>query len=196
MSGYLDPVGEGRQINLDKAVVFVGRAADCDVVLTRSRKISRKHCCIAQVGDRYIVRDLGSLNGVRVNGARVKIEARLKYGDELAIGDVLYVLRSVTEPPEKSNGKNAGKSPPAGTRKPAAAAATRKPALPQSPKRPTLKDVPPMPAALPSEEFAVILPEADDEPPAMPDFPQPPKGEKLEQQDEAEGDWLLESDTP
>jgi pSer/pThr/pTyr-binding forkhead associated (FHA) protein len=182
MSGYLDPVGEGRQIVLDKAVVFVGRAADCDVVLTRSRKISRKHCCIAQVGNRYIVRDLGSLNGVRINGARVKNEARLKFGDELAIGDVLYVLRSVTDPPDKSNGKS-GK---AASRKVVPAKSPQKPSPPQPA---TASPAPPMP----SEEFAVILPEADEE---APEFPQLPKAEESSQAPEPDGDWLLESDTP
>ena len=91
---FLVPIEKGRPIILDKAVVFVGRHPSCDVVLTRSRKVSRKHCCIAQVDDMLVVRDLGSMNGVRVNGKRVQKESRLQLGDELAIGDCLYELAS------------------------------------------------------------------------------------------------------
>jgi hypothetical protein len=41
--------------------------------------------------DRVLIRDLGSRNGVRVNG-RVVEEARLHFGDELAIGPILFRL--------------------------------------------------------------------------------------------------------
>lgn len=93
MALYLEPLNGGRQIVLDKAVILIGRQSDCDIVLDNSRKVSRKHCAIAQVNDTYIVRDLESMNGVSVNGNRVKREAPLQVGDEIAFGDVRYVLR-------------------------------------------------------------------------------------------------------
>ncbi|MFQ5734099.1 MAG: FHA domain-containing protein [Planctomycetaceae bacterium] len=93
MAYYLEPQNDGQQIVLDKAVVLVGRGSDCDVVLNNSRKVSRKHCCIAQVNDTYVLRDLASMNGVRVNGKKVKREAVLTIGDEVSFGDVSYVLR-------------------------------------------------------------------------------------------------------
>ena len=92
-------VDQGRPIALNKAVVFIGRHAECDVILSRSRKVSRKHCCVAQVNDRLVVRDLGSLNGVRVNGKRVKKESDLHVGDEVAIGDCRYVVTCDYSPP-------------------------------------------------------------------------------------------------
>lgn len=92
MAIYLVPVDKGRRIVLDKAVVFIGRHPECDVVLTRSRKVSRKHCCIAQVNNHFMIRDLGSMNGTRVNGKRVKREGRIRLGDKVAIGDVQYIL--------------------------------------------------------------------------------------------------------
>ena len=52
-------------------------------------KISRRHCCVALAYDRIFVRDLGSHNGVRVNG-RVVEEALLQAGDEVAIGPLIY----------------------------------------------------------------------------------------------------------
>lgn len=93
MGAVLVPVDKGRPIAVDKAVIFIGRHPDCDIVLTRSRKVSRKHCCIAQVNDRFVIRDLGSMNGVRVNGKRIQTEAPVQVGDEVAIGDVRYILQ-------------------------------------------------------------------------------------------------------
>ena len=94
MAVYLIPVDKGRPIVLDKAVVFIGRHPECDVILKASRKVSRKHCCLAQVESRIVIRDLGSMNGIRLNGRRVKKEATVKLGDEITIGDVSYILKS------------------------------------------------------------------------------------------------------
>ena len=90
MPMMLTPLGDGEPVAIDKAVTFFGRHPDCDVVLTSSRKVSRKHCCIAQINDYYVVRDLGSMNGVRINDLEVDAEARLNPGDEVWIGDVGY----------------------------------------------------------------------------------------------------------
>ncbi len=94
MNFYLVPVEQGRRIVLDKAIIFVGRHPECDIVLSRSRKISRRHCCFAHVNDGVLVRDLGSMNGVRVNGGRVNKEARISVGDEVVIADLAYVLKA------------------------------------------------------------------------------------------------------
>ncbi len=82
-------------IPLDKAIVLFGRHPDCDVVITSSRKVSRKHCCIAQVDNRYLIRDLGSMNGVSVNGTQVRGSARIARGDEVSVGDVVFTVEEV-----------------------------------------------------------------------------------------------------
>jgi predicted component of type VI protein secretion system len=101
MAAFLVPLEPGAcVIPLEKAIILIGRQADCDVALTTSRKISRKHCCIAVVDDSVVVRDLGSTNGCAVNGTRVGREARLRLGDELIIGDLRFRLqREITAPP-------------------------------------------------------------------------------------------------
>lgn len=81
-----------RLIPMDRAVILVGRSADCDVVITTSQKISRRHCCLVQAYESYFVRDLGSMNGVWLNGRRVNREAEMKAGDRLCIGDVEFQL--------------------------------------------------------------------------------------------------------
>ena len=70
------------------AILLFGRHEECDVQLN-SKKVSRRHCVVAQVNDTLVVRDLGSTNGVRVNGERVA-EGKLKPGDELQIGNFKY----------------------------------------------------------------------------------------------------------
>jgi len=91
MPAQLLALGEGPSIQLDKPVLLLGRDLECDVRFD-SRKISRKHCCIAQVGDSLVVRDLGSTNGIHINGVRV-VEGSLRAGDELTIGDQRYQVR-------------------------------------------------------------------------------------------------------
>ena len=97
----LVPLKTGRKIMLNKPVLLVGRHPDCDVILTRSRKISRKHCAIAHVDDRLMIRDLGSVNGVWVNGKRADPVAEIQVGDQVGIADLVY--RLLVE--KKSNGK-------------------------------------------------------------------------------------------
>ena len=99
MTVFLEPVsGKGLKIPIDKAIIFIGRHPDCDVVITRSRMISRKHCALVQIDKSFMIRDLGSTNGVRVNGERVQKEAPFTAGDTVTIGDIDYIVRSVKTP--------------------------------------------------------------------------------------------------
>ncbi len=88
MPAQLVALNDGPSIWLDKPILLVGRHPECDIQID-SRKISRRHCCIAQVSDYLVVRDLGSTNGLRINGVRV-VEGRLAPGDELTIGNHRY----------------------------------------------------------------------------------------------------------
>lgn len=88
MPAQLIALNDGPSILVDKPILLVGRHPECDIQID-SRKISRRHCCIAQVDDYLVVRDLDSTNGVRINGVRV-VEGRLKAGDELTVGNHRY----------------------------------------------------------------------------------------------------------
>ena len=88
MPPQLVALTEGPNILLDKPILLLGRHQECDIQLG-SRKVSRRHCCLAQVNDYLVVRDLGSTNGIRINGARV-VEGSLHAGDELTIGNQRY----------------------------------------------------------------------------------------------------------
>ena len=91
----LVPATSGKSIKLDKPVLLVGRSPSCDVILTTSRKVSRTHCLVACIENQVIVRDLGSTNGVWVNGQRVEREGRVRAGDQLSFADVDYHLLDV-----------------------------------------------------------------------------------------------------
>lgn len=88
MPAQLLALTDGPSILLDKPILLLGRHGECDIQLN-SRKVSRRHCCIAQVNDYLVVRDLGSTNGVRINGQRV-LEGKLNGGDELTVGNFRY----------------------------------------------------------------------------------------------------------
>jgi predicted component of type VI protein secretion system len=88
MPPQLVALTEGPSILLDKPILLIGRHQECDIQLP-SRKVSRRHCCIAQVNDYLVVRDLSSTNGIRINGKRV-LEGKLDTGDELTIGNYRY----------------------------------------------------------------------------------------------------------
>lgn len=64
-------------------LVFIGRE-DCQIVLNDTN-ISRKHAEISWKGDHYVIRDLGSANGIVFNGAKVP-ESKLNPGDIVLMG--------------------------------------------------------------------------------------------------------------
>jgi hypothetical protein len=90
MPARLVALDEGPDINLDRAMVVVGRHPSCDTRLD-SLRVSRHHCCMTQENGEVMVRDLGSTNGIRINGQRVEM-GRLKPGDELSIAHIRYRL--------------------------------------------------------------------------------------------------------
>jgi len=111
MAMVLIPIDGGRPIPLDKAIVFFGRGSDCDVVLSSSRKISRKHCCVAQIDDHYLIRDLGSMNGLRVNDDPVVEEAPIEIGDEVWVGDFGFIFQAMKLDRKNKKPKKDAKKP-------------------------------------------------------------------------------------
>ena len=61
------------------------------------RVVSKEHCHIELSGDRYVLKDLGSLNGTYINGDRVDGQHPLAPGDEITIGST----RIIFDPPDQ-----------------------------------------------------------------------------------------------
>jgi pSer/pThr/pTyr-binding forkhead associated (FHA) protein len=77
---------DGSRVQLGDEPVTIGRSPDCDVVL-RDGTVSKHHAEVRREGAGFLLVDLGSLNGTRVNGRGVK-EHRLADGDQVAVGPV------------------------------------------------------------------------------------------------------------
>jgi pSer/pThr/pTyr-binding forkhead associated (FHA) protein len=84
------PMG-GSEVALDKDRVTLGRGADADVVLDDA-SVSNQHAVLELAGAGFRIRDLGSTNGVRVNGGRVAA-SELKHGDRIEIGSLSFRYR-------------------------------------------------------------------------------------------------------
>ncbi|WP_435006957.1 FHA domain-containing protein [Tundrisphaera lichenicola] len=101
MTAQLVPLlaGSAPPISIVRQVILIGRHPDCDVRIDVP-EVSRRHCCLALAYDRVVIRDLGSQNGVRVNGKLVE-EVQLQPGDEVAIAQFLYRLDWALPPTTK-----------------------------------------------------------------------------------------------
>jgi pSer/pThr/pTyr-binding forkhead associated (FHA) protein len=72
----------------------IGRRATSDIVLDDST-VSRRHALVLERAGAPVIADDRSLNGVYVNGRRVR-EARLYHGDEVRIGDRIMAYLEVS----------------------------------------------------------------------------------------------------
>ena len=80
-------LGDGSRVPVGEDAIVIGRAPECDVELADST-VSRRHAEVVRDGDAWVVRDLGSSNGTKVNGAGI-VEQLLADGDELKVGSVV-----------------------------------------------------------------------------------------------------------
>lgn len=89
-------VFEARRDALPLAGGTIGRSRDCDIVIA-SAEVSREHAEIRPRDGGWIVFDLGSTNGVRVNGepvGGVGSARPLRAGDQLNLGTVALAVES------------------------------------------------------------------------------------------------------
>jgi Protein of unknown function (DUF3662)/FHA domain len=75
----------GERITLSSRPVSVGRLPECTIALVDSN-VSRRHSEIRPSGSSYVVVDLGSTNGTKVNGTRIQGEHTLRDGDIVSVG--------------------------------------------------------------------------------------------------------------
>lgn len=88
--------------------ISVGRAEDCSIVLD-SRSVSKRHAYLTLQGDQLAVLDLGSINGVYVDGERVSGQRLLRGGEEIFVGTfVLSCGTALRAPSDWGNRRNSG----------------------------------------------------------------------------------------
>ena len=83
MRAQLLPLDGSSTIEIVKDLLVVGRREDCDIRLEH-KSVSKIHCVIVKTDGLLMLRDLGSTNGTRVNGTRVR-RAALLPNDQLGI---------------------------------------------------------------------------------------------------------------
>jgi hypothetical protein len=81
-------MAEGKRMPVGPGGAVIGRSRECDIVLQDSN-VSRRHAEIRPTGgDGWTIADLGSTNGVRVNGRAIDGATPLQAGDEIVVGTV------------------------------------------------------------------------------------------------------------
>jgi pSer/pThr/pTyr-binding forkhead associated (FHA) protein len=83
MRAQLLPLDGGPPIDIVKDLTVVGRKEECDLRLEH-KSVSKMHCVLVKTDGLLLLRDLGSTNGTRVNGTRVR-RAALLPNDQLSI---------------------------------------------------------------------------------------------------------------
>jgi predicted component of type VI protein secretion system len=79
-------LAEGRRHVIPAAGATIGRSRDCDVVLADAN-VSRRHAqVLPAAAGTWTIADLGSTNGVLLNGRRISGAAQLTPGDRIALG--------------------------------------------------------------------------------------------------------------
>jgi len=86
-----------QEFDLSGTEVLIGRSSDCQVTI-EDPLVSRRHARIRLTEEQALVVDLGSRNGVRVNGTAIQGEKPLEDGDRIRIGTqelVFFVVKEV-----------------------------------------------------------------------------------------------------
>jgi hypothetical protein len=83
-------------MDLPEGEFVIGRAANCQLSLD-DPLVSRNHATLSVTTDNVVVADLGSRNGVRVNGDRIDGKRTLIHGDQISIGSQDMTLMSRRE---------------------------------------------------------------------------------------------------
>jgi adenylate cyclase len=92
--GELVPVGGGDNIPLIRASLVLGRRESCDICL-RFPNVSGRHCELSFKDGFWVIRDLDSTNGIRVNGDKV-LKKLLHPGDTITIASRTFTIDYTT----------------------------------------------------------------------------------------------------
>lgn len=77
-------------------VVIIGRDEACDIPLPEASGVSRQHCSITATGTVFILKDLGSTNGIYANAVKLEKDTPLKEGVKYTIGDAEFQVMGLS----------------------------------------------------------------------------------------------------
>jgi pSer/pThr/pTyr-binding forkhead associated (FHA) protein len=81
----------GQRVPIGPAGSVIGRSPDADIVIA-AHEVSRRHAQILPDRDGWTLTDLGSTNGVRLNGRPLGVPTRLQDGDVIEVGAVELIF--------------------------------------------------------------------------------------------------------
>jgi DNA-binding CsgD family transcriptional regulator len=76
---------------------FIGRRSDNDIPINNVQA-SRRHAVLMNLNDDWWINDLGSRNGINVNGLRLSSARRLRNGDEIRIANQRLTFHNTAQP--------------------------------------------------------------------------------------------------
>jgi hypothetical protein len=69
----------------------IGRERECDLLI-EDLTVSRMHAGLERSADGWLLTDLGSTNGTRLNGWRIREPVPVRAGDRVAFGSAVFVM--------------------------------------------------------------------------------------------------------
>jgi len=75
----------GERIPLGQQAITIGRLPDCTIPVNDAN-VSRRHAEVRAAGQGFVLVDLGSTNGSKINGVRIDVQQLLADGDIVSVG--------------------------------------------------------------------------------------------------------------
>jgi hypothetical protein len=90
----------------------IGRTRDCDLCLS-DLSVSRMHALLVRREDGWVLSDLGSHNGTRLNGWLVREAVRVRAGDRVEFGSMAFIIQDdqAAAPPPVGQQEDEGPGP-------------------------------------------------------------------------------------
>lgn len=101
------PNGDVREFPIGELAVVIGRDESADIRV-EDRKVSRRHAAFKLIDGQPWIEDLGSINGVKLNGKKVSERALILPGDVVSVGGYEVTLKS----PVKAQRRRPSSEPP------------------------------------------------------------------------------------
>ena len=83
----------------------IGRTRDCDLCLS-DLSVSRMHALLVRREDGWVLSDLGSHNGTRLNGWLVREAVQVRAGDRVEFGSMAFIIQGDPPPAPPIAGNN------------------------------------------------------------------------------------------
>jgi FHA domain/Domain of unknown function (DUF1707) len=92
-------------------IFSIGRTQDCDLRIS-DMSVSRRHAQLTRTEDGWLLSDLGSHNGTRINGWLVREPVPLRPGDMVQFGSATFIIQDMPPRPATAQDPGPEETPP------------------------------------------------------------------------------------